>query len=172
MRQLLSSLLITATLLVAVNGFVATEARSFAAQADKQQAGEKRFGFLKSITKSENRWQIKINYASMLEGDAAERAAKEDGQPSPDELSGIYIRDLNPRLHTVALATGAQIFLLHNLEPHRTTIEQFARLMRGETKGLPSFWGFPNYSKADEGLPCEVTLVRGEVVKVTQVYLP
>ena len=160
-------------MLVAANGsIIATEARSFEAQAGKQRTSEKRFGFLKSIAKSENRWQIKINYASMLEGDEAERAAKEDGELSPADTSGLYIRDRNPRLHTVALTTGAQIFLLHNLEPHRISSEQFARVMRGETKGLPAFWGFPGYSKPNEGLPCEVTLVRGEIVKITQVYLP
>lgn len=173
MRQLLSYLFITGALFIATAPFIiATGARACATQAVIQQASEKRFGFLKSITKIKDRWQIKINYASFFEGDAAERAAKEDGESSPAELSGIYIRDHNPRLHIVALASRTEIFLLHNLEPHRLTIEQFARLMHGDSKGLPDFWGFPNYIKAEEGLLCQVTLVRGEVVKIEQVYLP
>jgi hypothetical protein len=174
MRQSLSCLFIAGALLLAAmpSCLKANEARAVAAQAAKETADEKRFGFLKSVTRTKDGWQIKINYASFFEGDEAERAAKEDGQPSPADGSGIYIRDLNPRLHTVTLTTGAQIFLLHDLEARRISIEQFSRVMRGETKGLPAFWGFPNYSKADEGLPCEVRLARGEVIKITQVYLP
>ena len=93
---------------------------------------------------------------------------------SPGDLSGIYIRNKNTKIHRETVSATAQIYLLKNLEPSKVTFAQFERVMRGETKNLPAFWGFPNNvtDKSIGGAPFNVTLENGKVIKMESVYLP
>jgi len=134
---------------------------------------ERHFGFVESFEKANGAWQLKINYAEFLEGDAAEQAAKADNAGySPAELSGIYIRDKNPLVRSLKVSDSAAIFLLRDLEPSKITLVNFAKLMRGESADLPRYWGFPYNRAKDYCLPVYVTLEDGVVARIRQQYLP
>lgn len=134
---------------------------------------EKRFGFLHSFKQTKGAWQIRVDYAEMFEGDEAIKAAKADkADYSPDDSSGIYIRNKNPKIHAVAVNESAEVYLLSEMQPTKVALKDFARLMRGETKNLPEFYAFPPYGTNADYLPVEVTLENGVVTKIEQVYFP
>lgn len=142
-----------------------------AAQAKLAKA-EVKFGFLERFEKTASGYQISVDYAEMFEGDRAEREAKKDGEPSPGETSGIYIRNKNPKIHVEKLRANAVVLALKNMEPQRLTLAEFIQLRGGKLKGSDEFWGFPGYGADGEAMPCNVTIVNGVVVKIEQVYFP
>jgi len=146
-----------------------------AVEAQTKQTGERKFGFLERFEKAASGgYQIKMDYAELFEGDQAEREAKKDGEPSPADTSGIYIRNKNPKIHTERVAANAQVFALKNIEPYKLTLANFDLLRAGKLKDADKFWGFPSqYGAAGvEPMPCYVTIKNGAVVKIEQVYFP
>ena len=136
---------------------------------------EVKFGYVQSFKQAQGVWQIEIDYAQIFEGEAAERAAQEDNAGySPADLSGIYIRNKNTKIHRETVSATARIYLLKNLELSKVTFAQFERVMRGETKNLPAFWGFPGNAtdKSLGGAPFNVTIENGKVTKMESVYFP
>lgn len=145
----------------------------YSAEAQTKKAGEIKFGFLEKFEKTGGGYQIKIDYAEMFDGDAAEREAKKDGEPSPADTSGIYIRNVNPKIHTEKLAANAFVIVLKNMQPQKLTLANFDLLRGGKLKDADKFWGFPDqYGAGGEPMPCRVTIKNGAVVKIEQVYFP
>lgn len=149
-------------------------AASFARAQTKNRKTEIKFGFLEKLERTNGGFQIKIDYAEMFDGDEAEREAAKDGEPSPGETSGIYIRNKNPKIHIEKVAANAVVVALKNLQPFRLTFAQFEQLRSGKLKGADKFWGFPDSYGAGggESMPCNVTLVGGVITKIEQVYFP
>ncbi len=140
----------------------------------------KQFCFLKSLERTpEGTYVAVVDYAELYTGSAAERAAKEDKAGySPAELSGIYIRNKNAQIRRFPLAKEARIFLLHDMEPAAVRVEDFYRLMQGETEGLPQYWAFPYRCDTEDEycLPCTITIggtANGtSLLRLNQEYLP
>ncbi len=153
--------------------FIALVFAAVSAEAQtKKAASEIKFGFLEQFEKTGGGYQIKIDYAEMFDGDAAEREAKKDGEPSPGETSGIYIRNKNPKIHTEKVTVNASIIVLKNMKPLKLTAANFDLLRGGKLKDADNFWGFPQYGTGGEPMPCHVTVKNGTVVKIEQVYFP
>lgn len=142
------------------------------AQTKNSAKAETKFGFLEKFEKTNGGYQIKIDYAEMFEDEAAEREAKRDGEPSPGETSGIYIRNKNPKLHTERVAADAVVIVLKNLQPHKLTLARFDELLNGKSAGADEFWGFSQYAAGDEPMPCRVTVKNAIITKIEQVYFP
>ena len=143
------------------------------AEAQTKKASEIKFGFLERFEKTGSGYQIKIDYAEIFDGDAAEREAKKDGEPSPSDTSGIYIRNKNPKIHTEKVSANAAVIVLKNMEPLKLTPTNFESLRRGKLKDADQFWGFPSYGAGGgEPMPCRVTIKNGTVVRIEQVYFP
>lgn len=139
----------------------------------KNQRSEVKFGFLEDLERAGGGFQIKMDYAEVFEGAAAEREAKKDGEPSPGETSGIYIRNANPKIHVEKLSAKAVFLILQELEPLALTPKEFDLLRNNKLVDADGFWGFPDQYKAGgEPMPCNVTIKNGAVTKIEQVYFP
>jgi hypothetical protein len=117
-------------------------------------------GYLKSVDPDQQ--TITFDLIQYYTGDAATRAAAEDGQESPPP-NDYYIRNVNPRLRTLPVAAGAPI-----------TVNALAAQASGSaTKDvsvtlaeLASY--FPNSGTP----PFWITVEQGQVTKLAQQYLP
>lgn len=65
------------------------------AEGEEQAEEVKDFGYISDMVQRDGRWQITIQYAEMLEGEEAQKAAEKDGAvPKGEPLEGdFYIRD-------------------------------------------------------------------------------
>lgn len=139
----------------------------------KNRKAEVKFGFAEDFKRAGNGFEIELDYAEMFDGDEAVREAKRDGEPSPGETSGVYIRNRNPKIRVEKIAANAIVIALKDLQPFRLTLAQFERLRNGELKDAEKFWGFPDrYGAGGEPMPCRVTLKNGAVTKIERVYFP
>jgi hypothetical protein len=69
------------------------------------------FAFIKSVDATADPPTVTYDLAYFLTGDAATKAAKDHGDETPPP-NDYYIVNDNPRLRTVALASGARLVLL------------------------------------------------------------
>jgi hypothetical protein len=88
-----------------------TTTESPTAEASPVIEDGRNFAFIKSVDPSADPPTITYDLAYFLTGDAATKAAKDHGDEAPPP-NDYYIVNDNPRLRTVALATGARLVLL------------------------------------------------------------
>ena len=117
------------------------------------------FGYLESIdTKART---IRFDLAQLFEGDAAVAAAKADGQIPADQdfiENDYYIRNVNPKLRTVPLASGVTIKVLMNPgSPDEST---------GNLTTLAG--NLADYPK----MPVTLVVSGGKVNSLTEVFFP
>ena len=105
---------------------------------------------------------ITFDLIQFFMGDAATRAAAEDGEESPPP-NDYYIRNVNPRLRTLPVQAGAPI-TVNVLAAQETgsstkdvpvTLEKLASYF--PNSGTPPFW---------------ITVAQGQVTRMAQQYLP
>ena len=105
---------------------------------------------------------ITFDLIQFFTGDAAARAAAEDGQESPPP-NDYYIRNVNPRLRTLPVQAGAPI-TVNVLAAQETgsstkdvpvTLDKLAGYF--PNSGTPPFW---------------ITVAQGQVTEMAQQYLP
>jgi hypothetical protein len=105
---------------------------------------------------------ITFDLIQFFTGDAAAKAATEDGQESPPP-NDYYIRNVNPRLRTLPVAAGAPI-----------TVNVLAAPSTGSsTKDVPVTLDklatyFPNSGTA----PFWITVEQGQATRIAQQFLP
>ncbi|HET6814692.1 MAG TPA: hypothetical protein VFJ69_11900 [Actinomycetota bacterium] len=103
---------------------------------------------------------VTFDLLQWFEGEAAAKAAAEDGEESPPP-NDYYIRNVNPRLRTLPVAADAPITvssLASSANPTRDTPVTLAQLA-----------GYFPTNVAD---PFWITVERGQVTEITQQYLP
>lgn len=103
---------------------------------------------------------VTFDLIQFLTGEAATRAAAEDGQESPPP-NDYYIRNVNPRLRTLPVAADAPITvssLASSANPTKDTPVTLAQLA-----------GYFPTNVAD---PFWITVERGQVTGIAQQYLP
>ena len=113
------------------------------------------FGYVDDATAAE----ITFDLACWFSGTAAEQAAAEDGQESPPP-NDYYIRNVNPTLRTVPVATGAEVNWLPSTgDPATaTTVDYVTWLAERETRDFrPGVW---------------LTIADGMVTFVEEQYVP
>jgi hypothetical protein len=105
---------------------------------------------------------ITFDLIQFFMGDAATKAAAEDGQESPPP-NDYYIRNVNPRLRTLPVQAGAPI-TVNVLAAQETgsstkdvpvTLDKLASYF--PNSGTPPFW---------------ITVAQGQVTRMAQQYLP
>jgi len=109
-----------------------------------------------------DRRKVTFDLIQYLTGDAATRAAAEDGEESPPP-NDYYIRNVNPRLRTLPVQADASITVnLLALEANGGAIKD-TRVTLGKlaswfpTKSKPMFW---------------IMVEQGQVTKLAENYLP
>jgi hypothetical protein len=116
--------------------------------------------YLKSV--DPNRRTITFDLIQFFTGDAATKAAAEDGKESPPP-NDYYIRNVNPRLRTLPVAADAPI-TVNVLAAQSTgsatkdvsvTLAKLASYF--PNSGTPPFW---------------ITVEQGQVTRIAQQYLP
>jgi hypothetical protein len=115
------------------------------------------FGFVDSA----NATAIEFDLACWFTGDAAALAAAEDGEESPPP-NDYYIRNVNPQLRTISVATGTDVFWLPDIgDPSTQTTVPYADWLTGRTaRGSgyqPGVW---------------LTIAGGEIVHIEEQYVP
>jgi len=100
---------------------------------------------------------IVVDVIQFLTGEAAKQASVADGN-GDDVPNDYYIRNVNPRLRTLALAADANVTVLDAVDP--------ARSVRAD---VPALANLVSHSPVT---PYWLTVSGGRVVKVEQQYLP
>jgi hypothetical protein len=124
------------------------------------------FGYIKSVDAASS--TLVFDLAQIFTGDAANKAAQEDGVIGPGESidNDYYIRNVNPKLRTVPLSPAVQISIIewtncceHTLSPDIATFAQ----------------AFPGPGPTDDfhgpTSPYWLTVRNGAIVKVEEQYL-
>jgi hypothetical protein len=116
--------------------------------------------YLKSV--DPDRRTITFDLIQFFTGDAATKAAAEDGKESPPP-NDVYIRNVNSRLRTLPVAADAPI------TANTLTAQSSGSATKNVSLTLDELAGyFPN-SGAD---PFWITVDQGQVTKMAQQYLP
>lgn len=118
------------------------------------------FVFVTALEREGATFAIEFDVAQWLSGEAADRAAIEDGMIAPGEHAenDYYIRNVNPRLRTMPVSGDAGVRVVdwdHCCEPVGSTLDALA--VRGFDTGRDSFW---------------LTVASGVVVEVEEQYRP
>jgi hypothetical protein len=105
---------------------------------------------------------ITFDLIQYLTGDAATRAAAEDGEESPPP-NDYYIRNVNPRLRTLSVRADASITV------NQLALESNGGVIKDTTVTLAKLatW-FPNTARP----MFWITVEQGQVTKLTENYLP
>lgn len=117
------------------------------------------------------------DYAELLTGEEAVRAAVEDGQANADgTLDGdFYIRNRNDRLRTLPVESGAAIVVYACyvegpcLTREAIDVRTFANL-RSDPSSAPDTVGWQWYGDPD--FPCWLIIDDGVIVHIDEQYLP
>jgi hypothetical protein len=125
----------------------------------------KDFGYIADMVRRDGRWQVTIQYAEMLEGEEAQKAAEKDGAvPKGEPLEGeFYIRDVDSEPGIFFADEQTVIELADG--PAKTYIVPLSEFSAHFLK------------KSDENIaitesPYWFTLVGDRIVKIEQPYLP
>lgn len=113
------------------------------------------FGYVDSA----NETTIEFDLACWFTGDAAAQAAAEDGEESPPP-NDYYVRNVNPQLRTITMASTAEVSWMPNPgDPSTQTVVPYADWLTGrETRGYqPGVW---------------VTIEGGEATFIEEQYVP
>ena len=116
--------------------------------------------YLKTV--DPDRQTITLDLIQFFTGDAATKAAAEDGEESPPP-NDYYIRNVNPRLRTLPVAADAPITV--NVLAAQTTGSATKDVSVTLAK-LASY--FPNSGTP----PFWITVEQGQVTRIAQQYLP
>jgi hypothetical protein len=105
---------------------------------------------------------ITFDLIQFFTGDAATKAAAEDGKESPPP-NDYYIRNVNPRLRTLPVAAGAPI-----------TVNLLAAQATGSaTKDVPvTLEKLASYLPAQRNPLFWITVAQGQVTRMAQQFLP
>ena len=115
--------------------------------------------YLKTV--DPGRRTVTFDLVQFFTGDAATRAAAEDGKESPPD-NDYYIRNVNPRLRTLPVAADAPI----------TANTLTAQSSGSATKNVPlTLDQLAGYFPADAD-PFWITVEGGQVTRMAQQYLP
>lgn len=120
---------------------------------------ETAFGYVQSVQKKGDSFQLTIDYAQLLTGNEAVIAAREDGEIPPDQDyidDDYYIRNENSKLRTFPIAPDANIVLLLSGDPEST-----------ETL-TPAEYA----SSVNDEVGVHITVINGAVTKIEQQYFP
>lgn len=142
-----------------------TTAVSIDLAANAQFANGRQPGYMHSANVP-NR-TLTIDIIQFLTGDAANKAAKEDGQESPPP-NDYYIRNVNPKLYTFPVSATASISVLKtepdgggDPEPKTVDFATFASIVNGHAaKDQVTF------------NPWWITTSNGTVVKIEEQFVP
>ena len=117
---------------------------------------------------------LTVDYAELLSGDAASRAARDASDPSPKDLSGLYIENRTRVLRTLTVPAWAQVYLLQEMQPTLVRASVLYSLLQGERSAFGAFYGFPYRCEGEEAYCLPVRIIRrgGQVVRIEQEYLP
>lgn len=102
---------------------------------------------------------IEFDLACWFTGDAAAQAAAEDGEESPPP-NDYYVRNVNPQLRTITIASTAEVSWMPNPgDPSTQTVVPYADWLTGRmTRGYqPGVW---------------VTIEGGEATFIEEQYVP
>jgi len=124
----------------------------------------KSFGFVRFFDGT----ALYVDPAEFFGNEAAEKAAREDGEIGPHEglPNPFYIRNRSKAIVRVPVSATLRVRVIDNQEviEHSITTAQFASLY---CDGPPS-WLYSN----PEDLAANLTIVKGEVVGVEEQYTP
>jgi hypothetical protein len=89
------------------------------------------FGHIKSLTRTDGRWEMRFDPALLLHGVTAERAALED-TGSSDVPNDSYTLELGHRLLTYVVAANARVTVLtKGLGETHISVPELARIVKG-----------------------------------------
>lgn len=130
------------------------------------------YGYIQSVDIAADPRTVEFDLAEFLTGDAADRAAVEDGFIEPGEHvdNDYYVRNRNKRLRTVPLASDVRIRLVdwsRCCDAHIDgELEPFAAAFRSTPNPEPG----TRYRGASS--PYWLTVKTGVVVEIEEQYLP
>jgi hypothetical protein len=162
------TLLLGGMLLLSACGGGQGEARQ--PEEPAQSASAERFGFIRSVSTAGGTVTIAFDEADWLSGDAAQRAAEEDGaigrgDPVPNDY---YVRNADPATQSLEVAAEAEI-----------TAERCQLCRNGEPGNLVDFveaFGNTRQSYADPYRGADslywLTIEDGRVVRIDEQYRP
>lgn len=133
--------------------------------------GAGQFAYLHTMTPAADAsFTIEVDYAEILTGDAARRAAEEDGRPAP-KSGGRYIENRTKTLRTLTVPAWAQVYLLQQGQPTLVRPAVLHTLLQGEKSPFGAFFGFPYRCEGDAPncLPVRITQRDGQVLRIDQV---
>jgi hypothetical protein len=90
------------------------------------------YGYVTSITPVGRNYELRFDPALWLQGETANRAAREDGviQPGETVSNDYYIRNPEHKLLTYKLPTGVHVTVLDSLKTTEVSVSGLARLLK------------------------------------------
>jgi hypothetical protein len=112
---------------------------------------------------------VYVDPAELFGNDAAEKAAREDGEIGPHEElpNPFYVRNRSTAVVRIPVSATLRVQVIDNQDvaEHAITTAQFATLYCAEAR--PD-WLYSN----PENLPANLTMAHGEVTRIEEEYLP
>jgi cell division protein FtsB len=126
-------------------------------------------GYIKKIYKKGGRYYLDIDYIQFLTGEAANEAAREDGEIGPGETvpNDYYIRNVNPKIRTFLIDNNVEVFI-QTIPGPEMTIEFVGK----KSTDFASFKQRFETENASRNMPHWITLEDSVVVKIEEQYVP
>jgi hypothetical protein len=138
------------------------------------EANGTNFGYVKAVDSEKTPPTLTVDYAQLLTGEAADKAAQEDGVIGPGEHieNDYYIRNQNRRLRTFGIASTASVKLLPRqpdggIDSTETVPRDIPFFLAIYSDDKP-----PGYEGDVTQIAYNVTLKGGVVTAIDEVFFP
>ena len=132
-------------------------------------AAVKQFTFIKNITNTSGKTSISADYAQMLTGDAAAKAAKAAGDESPPP-NDYYIVNANKKVRVLPVKAGIQVTLTS--KDDGTVDTNGYKVSLGQYQDWMSGMGGSDFENILKAVPYNITIKNGVVIAIEEVFLP
>lgn len=129
----------------------------------------KQFTFIKDITNTSGKTTISADYAQMLTGDAAAKAAKANGDESPPP-NDYYIVNANKKVRVLPVKAGIQVTLTS--KDDGTVDTNGYKVSLGQYQDWMSGMGGRDFENILKAVPYYITIKNGVVIAIEEVFLP
>lgn len=132
-------------------------------------AAVKQFTYIKDITNTSGKTSITADYAQMLTGDAAAKAAAANGDESPPP-NDYYIVNANKKTRVLPVKAGIQVTLVS--KDDGTIDTNGYKVSLGQYQDWMSGMAGTEFENTLKAAPYYITIKNGVVIAIEQVFLP
>ena len=134
---------------------------------------ERSIGYIKKVYEKGGRNFMDIDYIQWFSGDRALEAMREDGECEVNDLecyppNGYYIRNVNSKIRTYPISDNVKIYMQTYRLEEAGNITWDKEITFNEFKNIYTTQDYPHLRE----VPYWVEIESGEIVKITEQYVP